>query len=71
MDTTEVWDDVLDTLPAGWRLGPVRFFPDTDQWQACAETIDGCGCVMGTGPDGEAAMADLVERLGNLPTEQS
>ena len=65
MDTTQ--DDVLDSLPPGWRLGPVRFFPDTDQWEACAETVDGRGCVMGTGPDGVTAMADLVNRLDALP----
>jgi hypothetical protein len=68
MDTTEPWDDVLEPLPPGWRLGPVRFFPKHDQWEACAETIDGEGCVMGTGPDAQAAMADLIDRLERRTT---
>ena len=67
MRIAQGWDDVLDSLPAGWRLGPVRFFPHLDEWQACAETTDGRGCVVGTGPDSERAMADLLDRLANVP----
>ena len=63
MDRIHDWDDALDGLPRGWRLGRVRYFPETGDWQACAETIEGNGCVMGTGPDCETAMVDLLDRL--------
>jgi hypothetical protein len=64
MDPNQDWDDALADLPPGWRLGPLRFYPGTGDWQACAETFDGLGCVMGVGPDSQTAMLDLVERLG-------
>lgn len=64
MEPREDWDDALADLPPGWRLGRMRFFPGTGDWQACAETVDGRGCVMGVGPDSEIAMLDMVERLG-------
>ena len=65
MDIAPEWDDVLDGFPEGWSLGPVRFYHEAGEWQACAETRDG-RCVMANGPDCASAMADLVRRLEAL-----
>jgi hypothetical protein len=68
MDPNQDWDDALADLPPGWRLGALRFYPATGDWQACAETFDALGCVMGVGPDSATAMLTWSSAWALRPT---
>ena len=72
MDRTDddSWD-APDSLPPGWRLGPMTYEPRTDGWCAFAfgpqaPTEDApLECVMGCGADASSAVRDLIARLSD------